>query len=62
MARLQNLKLLIIEPLNLKEMVCSAKEFLDLQRTGNVIAESIKEFVTKVLFVNDAELKLQIQK
>ena len=43
-------------------MVYSAKEFLDLQKTGNAIAVNIKEFATKALSANVAELKLQIQK
>ena len=32
---------------NLKEMACFVKEFSDLQKTGNVIVENIKEFVIK---------------
>ena len=43
-------------------MVYSAKEFLDLQKTGNAIAVNIKEFATKALSANVAELKLRIQK
>ena len=42
-----NQKPLTTEHKNLKEMVCSAKESLDLQKTGNVIVENIKEFVIK---------------
>ena len=38
------------------------ERILDLQRTGNVIAENIKEFVTKVSFVKDVVLKLQTVK
>ena len=34
-------------------MVYSAKEFLDLQRTGNAIVVNIKEFAIKVSFVKD---------
>ena len=43
-------------------MVYSAKEYLDLQKIGNVIVENIKEQDTKELFVTDVELKLQNQK
>lgn len=43
-------------------MVYSAKEFLDQQRTGNAIAENIKEFAIKVLSAKDAVLKLLIQR
>ena len=37
-------------------------EFLDQQRTGNAIAENIKEFAIKVLSAKDAVLKLLIQR
>ena len=44
-------RLLTIERKNPKETVFTAREFSDLQRTGNVIAESIKELDIKVSFV-----------
>ena len=51
-------KLLIIEPLNLKEMDFSVKKYSDLQKTGNVIVESTKKLDIKELYVTDVVLKL----
>lgn len=38
------------------------ERILDQQRTGNAIAENIKEFAIKVLSAKDAVLKLLIQR
>ena len=56
--RYSNRKRLTIEVTNRKEMACSASVFLGLLRTMSAIAESIKGFVTKELFVIDVVLKL----
>jgi len=55
--RFSNQKLLIIEHINLREMVYSVKEFLDLLKIMNVPVENIKGSDIKVLFVIDVVLK-----
>ena len=43
---------------NPKETVYTAREFSDLRRTGNVIAENIRELDIRVSFVKSVVLKL----
>ncbi len=55
MVKSLNQKQLTIEHSALKRMVYSARKFLVQKRTGNVIAESIKELDIKELFVINVE-------